>query len=125
MMKITLLSLALIGSQSTIAVGDRVPVYNVEALCRAIAADDKAMNLALPQSEADCIRDENAAQQQLTPLWSASTDVLRNQCEGEATAGGTDSYVDLLTCLQMAGWAKSTPPPTPNLKGASGNRNKP
>jgi hypothetical protein len=69
------------------------------------------------------MRDENAAQQQLRPIWLTSSNEVRNQCEGEATAAGIDSYVDLLTCLQMAHAGKS-PVPATNLKGASKNRNK-
>jgi hypothetical protein len=122
-MKAALLSLALIGSQLTIPVSDHVPRLNVEETCKAIVADDKASGLALPQSYEGCMRDENAALQQLGSIWSASPGTLRNQCTAEATAGGSDSYVDLLTCIQMAGWAKSTPSAT-ELRGASKNRNK-
>jgi hypothetical protein len=70
------------------------------------------------------MRDENDARQQLSTIWLTSSDAVRNECVGEATAGGSDSYVDLLTCLQMAIWDKSSPLP-PKLKGASKNRNKP
>ena len=121
-MKIALLSLAMMGGQFTVPVSDRVPQLNVEATCKATTATDKAMGLALPQSYEDCMRDENNALQQLHAVWLSNSDAVRNQCEGEATAGGSDSYVDLLTCVQMAGWDKSTPP-TPTLRGASKNRN--
>jgi hypothetical protein len=40
MLKIALLSLATIGSELTTLVSDRVPHFNVEALCRATADDD-------------------------------------------------------------------------------------
>ena len=121
-MKIALLSMAMLGSQLAIPVSDRVPQLNVEATCKATVATDKAMGLDLPQSLDDCMRDENAAQQQLNTSWLASPAELRNRCEGEATAGGTDSYVDLLTCMQMANWANSSPS-GPKLRGASKNRN--
>src|SRR5262245_60430595 len=99
LMKIALLSLALVGSPLTIPVSDQVPRLNVEATCKATVADDKASGLALPQSYEDCMRDENAASQQLGTVWPASPGALRNQCLTEATAGGSDSYVDLLTCI--------------------------
>jgi hypothetical protein len=121
-MKVVLLSLAMIGSPSTMPVSDRVPSLNVEATCKSTVAVDKSMQLALPQSYEDCMRDENAAQQQLGPVWSTTSEAVRNQCEGEATAGGSDSYVDLLTCIQMAGFAQSSSPAT-SLRGASKNRN--
>ena len=122
-MKIALLSLAMMGGQFAIPVSDRVPHFNVEALCKATVATDKAMGLALPQTYEDCIRDENNALQQLNTVWLTNSDAVRNQCEGEATAGGSDSYVDLLTCMQMADWAKATPA-APKLRGASKDRNK-
>lgn len=123
-MKIALLSLAMMVGQTTTPVSDRVPQFNVEALCKASVAADKATGLVLPQSYDDCMRDEKTALQQLNVLWLQNSDALRNRCEGEATAGGNDSYVDLLTCVQMADWAKSTPS-APKLRGASKNRNKP
>lgn len=119
-MKIVLLSLAMLGG--TTLVSDRVPHLNVEASCKATTAADKAMGLALPQSYEDCMRDENSAQQQLPPVWLAASESVQKQCAGEAVAGGSESYVDLLTCIQMAGYAQSLSPATP-LKGASRNRN--
>lgn len=116
-MKIALLSMALLGGQPVTPVSDRVPQLNVEALCKATTADDKATGLALPQSYEDCMRDERTAQQQLVVVWNANPGPLRDRCEGEAVAGGSESYVDLLVCLQMADWAKQ-------LRGASKNRNK-
>ncbi len=122
-MKIALLLFAMMAGPTAIPVSDRVPQLNVEATCKASVAADKAMGLALPQSYDDCMRDENAALQQLNILWLQNSDTLRNRCEGEATAGGSDSYVDLLTCIQMTDWTKSTPP-AQKLRGASKNRNK-
>ena len=122
-MKILFLAFAMMGGQTAIPVSERVPQLNVEATCKATVATDKAMGLDLPQSYDDCMRDENSALQQLHSVWLTNSDTVRNRCEGEATAGGSDSYVDLLTCLQMADWAKSTPA-APKLRGASKNRNK-
>jgi hypothetical protein len=119
-MKIVLLSMAMIGSGLVTPISDRVPKLDVEATCKAAVATDKAMGLALAQSYEDCMRDENAAQSQLSAVWLSSSSEIRDSCEGEATAGGSDSYVDMLTCMQMAGWVSS---PAPSLRGASKNRN--
>ena len=62
-MNAALLSLAIVGQLGgplVIQVGDRVPVIDVEKTCKESAATDKAMNLDLPQSVANCMRDENA-----------------------------------------------------------------
>ncbi len=122
-MNAALLSLALLGSQPVMPISDRIPQFNVEALCKATSADDKAMGLAEPQSFADCVRDETAASQQLEGIWQANSASVRASCEGEATAGGSASYVDLLTCLQMAGGASSQSSAVP-LRGGSKTRNK-
>ncbi|MCC8938034.1 hypothetical protein [Bradyrhizobium ivorense] len=120
-MKIALLSMVMIGSQLVIPVSDRIPKLDVEATCKATVAADNAANLVLSQDYAGCMRDENEAQAQLAGVWSTSPDSVRNTCVDEATAGGNDSYVDLLVCMQMAGWAST---PAAPLKGASKVRNK-
>lgn len=122
-MKAAPLSLALLGGQVVIGVSDRVPQFNVEALCNETTAVDKTMSLAEPQSFANCMRDEKDAQQQLTTLWSANPGAVRDRCEGEAVAAGTPSYVDLLTCLQMTDLVNSQSTGAP-LKGGSKNGNK-
>ena len=119
------LSLALVaqlGNPLAVPVADVVPVINVETTCKETAATDKAMNLDLPQSVENCMRDENSAQQQLAAIWSNYSASIRDRCTAEATIAGMGSYVDLLTCMQMTDPA--TMSPTPVLRGASKNRNK-
>jgi hypothetical protein len=128
-MNVVILSIALatplagsLTSPLVIPVGDRVPAINIEANCKATAATDKAMNLDLPQSVEKCMRDEDAAKQQIAAVWSTYPAPTRDRCEQEATIGGIGSYVDLLTCMQMTDPAKLSP--TPGLGGASKNRDK-
>ncbi|BAL75178.1 hypothetical protein [Bradyrhizobium cosmicum] len=122
-MKAALLSLALLGSNSSIPVADRMPELKVEALCQATTAIDKAMGLSEAQSLADCMRDETTAQQQLQAIWQGTAPSLRDRCEGEATSAGAQSYVDLLTCIQMEEIANSLPNPS-GLRGASKSRSR-
>jgi hypothetical protein len=122
-MNATLFSLVVLGSHLLIPVSDRVPELKVEALCKATSATDKAMGLALAQSFADCMRDETAAQQQLGTVWSTTKPTVRDACEREASSDDTQSYVDLLTCIQMTDMASALSP-TPPLRGAGKNRNK-
>ena len=121
-MKIVLVLFAVLGGQPIILVSDRVPHLNVEALCKDTTAVDQAMKLSNAQSLGSCMRDENAAQQQLDSVWQTTSISIRDRCEGEAVAGGFQSYVDLLTCIQMADDANSLSSPT-SLRGASKNRN--
>lgn len=117
---ITILACSPLMPSDAFAASDRVPKLNVEATCRGAVETDKAMGLALPQSFDKCMADENAAQQQLEPIWSSYAASLRATCEGEATAVGTGSYVDLLTCLQMSDGSVTSA--TRALKGASRKR---
>jgi hypothetical protein len=119
-MKTTLLTLALLGSQSVILISDRVPHLNVEALCKDVTGIDVTSDAKAVES---CMHDETDAQQQLNSIWQTTPTSVRDPCEGEAAAGGIQSYVDLLTCIQMTDEAKSLSSSTP-LKGASKNRNR-
>jgi hypothetical protein len=124
-MKAALLSLALLGQPVTIPVSDKLPVLNVEALCKATVEDDKAQGLTDAQSFSSCMEDETRAQQQLSTMWAASPKDVRNQCETTARIGAGQSYVDLLTCLQAAYIvAHPNSPPPAALRGASKDRNK-
>ena len=99
-----------VGSQLTMLVADQVPKLNVEATCKGSVAADKAMGLMLPQGFDKCMSDENSAQQQLVPIWSSYSAAIRAQCEGEATAAGSASYLK----FEASGLWRGTR--TPSLK---------
>jgi hypothetical protein len=119
---ISIAFLSQIGSPLLTPVADRVPVINVEKTCKDSSAADKEAKIAMPQSVADCIRDENGAKDQLNNIWSTYPATVRDRCTADATLLGEGSYVDLLTCMQMTEPTKLTP--AMDLKGASKNRNK-
>ena len=87
----------------------RMPELNVEAICNSRSADAKMMQSAPLESIADCVRDEEAAKQQLGTLWASTSVSIRNRCESDARSLGTTSYLDLLACIQMAEDIKSGP----------------
>src|SRR5215469_10986229 len=104
-MNVALLSMALasqLGSLLVTPVGDRVPVINVEQNCKETTETDKATGIDLPQSFEGCMRDENAARQQIAADWLSYSASVRDSCAQEATLGGASSYVDLLTCMEMS-----------------------
>ncbi|OKO78031.1 hypothetical protein AC630_20120 [Bradyrhizobium sp. AS23.2] len=116
---------ALSGARATTPVSERLPNFNIEGLCKATAADDAAMGLSLPQPVENCVRDETAAKQQLAAIWEQNAGPKRDSCEAEAAIGISDSqsYVDLLSCMQMAGIAGAGATTT-TLRGGSKTRNK-
>ena len=83
------------GSQLLIAVADRVPVFDTTPGCRA------AQEVPSGRFEA-CMKDEAEARAQLAAQWETFVASDRATCTQNETTGGSPSYVELLTCLQMA-----------------------
>jgi hypothetical protein len=75
------------------ATAQQVPRLNIEATCRA----EKPLVAGDPNPYEGCMRDETDAAQ-------------RERCGQEAQLGGVASYVDMLTCLEMAQGAVPTKP---------------
>lgn len=80
----------------------QAPVLNITALCKARSADARILRSTTGQSLANCEHDEEAAKQQLNTLWASTSVTIRNRCRSEARSLGTTSYLDLVTCIQMA-----------------------
>ena len=78
--------------------GVQVPTLNIGRSCSADAGE--AANVQLTTGE--CQRDEADAKKQLDQRWSRLSADAKRQCVKESTIGGDQSYVELLTCLQMS-----------------------
>ena len=78
------------------------PALNVQKLCKTRDAEAKMLKSTTGKSIEECARDEEAAHQQLNSLWDTASARSRQQCTSDARALGMMSYLDLLTCLQMA-----------------------
>lgn len=87
----------------------RMPELNATTVCKARSADIKILRSSPGQSLSDCVRDEEAAKQQLSTLWALTSVPIRSRCESDARSLGTTSYLDLLTCIQIAEDMKSAP----------------
>jgi hypothetical protein len=105
-----------LGVQLVSPVSDQVPKFNVEPSCKGAAAASAQMVLA--QSYSACMSEENQAREQLGPVWQSFSVANRNRCIAESSGEGLASYVELLTCLQIAGGVPGNMQPT-TLKGAS------
>jgi hypothetical protein len=96
-----LLALAF-GSTALVMIAD-VPAYDVAPSCRAAVS-------VMPGSFEACMKDEQSARAQLAASWDRFAGPQRDNCvQTENNTGGPPSYVELLTCLQMAQDAKSLP----------------
>jgi hypothetical protein len=85
------------------------PEINVKAVCNARSADAKSSQIPPDESNKDCVRDEDAAKQQLGALWASTSVSIRNRCQADARSLGTVDYFDLLSCLQIADDLRSVP----------------
>ncbi len=86
-------------------VADRVPEFNIDRGCQPAAKTAVA-----PNRDANaCQRDESAARSKLNDQWGQFTSAQQTHCVTLSKLGGTPSYVELLTCLEMAKAADALP----------------
>jgi hypothetical protein len=83
-----------------------VPTLNVAPSCRAAA--DTAIRQD-KQGTSSCLQDERQARAKLQKQWRTFTRAERAHCRQLTTLGGPPSYVELLTCLQIAKAARALP----------------
>jgi hypothetical protein len=82
-----------------LAVADGPPKFNVAPGCKAAAAINQSMDLAVSQSYESCMNDEESARKELTNTWTKYTQQEKTRCVGQTEVGGTPSYVEVLECL--------------------------
>src|SRR5262245_15496501 len=78
-----------------------MPKFDVDATCRA-AVD---MPTGTPRT---CLADERGAQDELAKRWTQYAALERARCT-TLSGIGYQSYVELLTCLEMAAQVKNSP----------------
>lgn len=76
--------------------GGRVPNFNVQRNCGLEA--EGATNIQATKKS--CVQDEDQAKKQLDQQWTKLGPKAKRECVGESRIGD-QSYVELLTCLQM------------------------
>ena len=92
------LPIALMAAFSPVAVTDAVPKFDIVKECRFEGGSTATFD--------QCSRDEAGALEQLKADWLQFAGADKQSCLSSATIGGFASYVDLLTCLEMARDAK-------------------
>jgi hypothetical protein len=76
----------------------RVPAFDVTPSCRAAA-------VALSSNGRDmkgCLNSENSARKSLVEQWGQFAAADRSMCSTLSMTGGSPTYTELLTCLEMA-----------------------
>ena len=86
------------GTTTSAATGARqIPRINFEPSCKAAAAG----TLGLTQDINICVQEELNARARVAQLWNQFRRADRANCTGLATMGGSGTYTELLTCLEI------------------------
>jgi hypothetical protein len=116
------LTLVLAGQLAMTVADSKVPTLNIENTCRgaaqvAVPKADGQMPSAAEIREG-CFKKEREARDQLAKQWSKFTGDHRASCVRSTSAGGIPSYIELLTCLEIADQASKLPDEP--LRGTTG-----
>ena len=88
------LPIVILAALSPIAVSATVPKFDIAKECRYEGGFTSDINR--------CSRDEATALAQLKNEWAQFVAADKSTCVAEATIDGLSSYVELLTCLEIA-----------------------
>lgn len=80
-----------------LAAVDAVPTFNVEPSCQAAARQASSADYVTV-----CRNSEQRARDQMQQQWPQLNAADKAQCVPAAMVGGTPSYTELLTCLELA-----------------------
>ena len=75
---------------------DEIPTYDITRNC------SEEIGTAGTGGIKACNKDETDAKDELTKRWSQYDASAKKTCVEESSIGGERSYVELLTCLEMA-----------------------
>jgi hypothetical protein len=95
------------------AVADKVPTFNLRPSCA--GASQVAVPMAngeMPSSSQimeSCLNKERDARAQLVRRWTSFDVSHRQSCVRSTSGGGIPSYIELLTCLEIADQAQKLP----------------
>jgi hypothetical protein len=91
-----------LGTNLVMVAANTVPKLNIEPSCKTAGVE----GMALGRTTQSCINDENGARDQLVKDWSTFSAADKSHCLSMVSTGGSPSYVELLSCLEMSRDAK-------------------
>jgi hypothetical protein len=110
----------LVSAHLATPIADPVPNLNVEPSCRAAASG----SIGIQQDMNVCLQDEKEARDALAKEWDTFAPADRTSCTRLSMTGGTPTYTELQTCLEIARDAralKKDGEPTTGLDKATGS----
>jgi hypothetical protein len=98
---------AIVVGQPFAALADEVPTFDFKKTCKTDVQGDQGTS---DQAIASCMTDEQNARATLVSEWTQYSSASKRECVGAQVDGsGPQSYVELLTCLQIAKEVKGQP----------------
>src|ERR1700757_1150638 len=94
--------LAALGLSASPTRSDQYPTLNVAPICHGITNQSDLEAGLRSVSFDQCMQAEQVDRETMIKEWSTFSADDRRHCIAEATMGGSSSYTDLLTCLEMA-----------------------
>jgi hypothetical protein len=88
------LPIVILASLPLTPVADDLPKFDIARECQSEGGSDA--------TQKKCADDEAHARDQLQPEWTQFSVSDKTSCLREASTDGTPSYVELLTCLELA-----------------------
>ncbi|GJD79844.1 hypothetical protein [Methylobacterium gregans] len=95
-------ALALLGCLTGAARADAVPNLDIEKTCKSAGRVDIGSSATEEESRNGCLRSEREARKEAERRWSNYTPAAKKQCQSQFQAGGYPSYVEMVTCLELA-----------------------
>lgn len=97
---------------------DAPPTLDIASTCRSSGS----ANPDSGRGAEGCLRSENEAHSSLKRQWAKFGPDAKRQCSQQSRAGGFPSYVELLTCLELATGSVDTQPREPAATGSTGGK---
>ena len=86
-----------LGTVLTVAAAGSVPVLDTRPTCA-----DAAAEISVTRTAATCQQSEQQARDTLASEWAGFPAADKNTCVATSRIGGFPSYVQVLTCLELA-----------------------
>lgn len=101
-------SLSLLAGPGAARADDGPPKLDVEGTCK--SAERVQRTLSDNADKNACLNSERSAEADLKKRWGEFPAAAKRQCTAQFQAGGFPSYVELITCLELASGAVPTQP---------------
>jgi|SRR5215510_2272279 len=112
------LSVVLLATPLIVAAADQVPTFDVNPTCRGAEAAAGAGG----RGSDVCVRSELSARDQLSQQWAQFPEADRTRCVQLTGMTSMPSYVQVLTCLEMARDARQLNPRDRSTVGSGATR---